>query len=196
MARESTAQARLPVPAETVDWRGFRADPGNLPQSAAGVYAITHLETGRIYVGCTDDVARRTSQHGRTDAKTDLSRAIAEHGRAAFLVQPVVYVPTKHGEVIEETLIAAWNTMHPVGFNARETACGSSGPVHSERVRAGLNLARERGQFMGRPRIGPEVEAAIRARLAAGDGILKTAKAVGVGSGTVQRVRREAAEAA
>ena len=55
------------------------------------------------------------------------------------------------------------------------------------RVIAGLE--RERGVRLGRPRTGAKVEAAVRARLAAGDGIKKIAKAVGVGNGTVSHIK-------
>jgi hypothetical protein len=44
-----------------------------------------------------------------------------------------------------------------------------------------------------RPTITRKVEEAIRQQLGAGHGILKMAKIVGVGSGTVQRVKREMA---
>ena len=57
------------------------------------------------------------------------------------------------------------------------------------RVMAGLERARARGVRLGRPRTGAKVEAAVRARLAAGDGIKKAAKAVGVGNGTVSRIK-------
>jgi DNA invertase Pin-like site-specific DNA recombinase len=59
-----------------------------------------------------------------------------------------------------------------------------------ERVNAGLARARVRGKRLGRPMVSSKVEAAIRARLATGEGMLKVAKAVGVGTGTVQRVKR------
>jgi hypothetical protein len=45
-------------------------------------------------------------------------------------------------------------------------------------------------KLIGRPQVSAKTEAAIRARLDAGDGILKTARGLGVGSGTVQRVKR------
>ena len=65
------------------------------------------------------------------------------------------------------------------------------------RVVAGLNRVREQGvKKLGRPPVGRKVEAAIRQQLGAGHGILKVAKIVGVGSGTVQRVKREMAAAA
>lgn len=60
------------------------------------------------------------------------------------------------------------------------------------RVVAGLNRVREQGiKKLGRPTIGRRTEEAICHQLAAGHGILKVAKIVGVGSGTVQRVKRE-----
>ena len=60
------------------------------------------------------------------------------------------------------------------------------------RVVAGLNLAREQGiQNLGRLQVAPKVEGAIRGHLRVGNGMLKVAKLVGVGSGTAQRVKRE-----
>jgi len=62
------------------------------------------------------------------------------------------------------------------------------------RVRAGLNRVREQGlKKLGRPQVGQKVEETIRRHLGAGHGILKVAKMVGCGSGTVQRVKREMA---
>jgi DNA invertase Pin-like site-specific DNA recombinase len=60
------------------------------------------------------------------------------------------------------------------------------------RVIAGLDRVRAEGKTtLGRPKVGPRIEQAIRDRLAEGHGILKVARLLGVGSGTVQRVRRE-----
>jgi DNA invertase Pin-like site-specific DNA recombinase len=63
------------------------------------------------------------------------------------------------------------------------------------RINAGIARVRETGKTKsgrptGRPRISSKTEAQIRARLDAGDGILKVARALGCGSGTVQRVKR------
>ena len=58
------------------------------------------------------------------------------------------------------------------------------------RVNAGLARARARGVRLGRPKTSAKVERAIRTRLAAGSGILKTtAKALGVGTSVVQRIK-------
>ena len=52
---------------------------------------------------------------------------------------------------------------------------------------------RQQGKKLGRPKVSLKVENAIRSHLRAGNGILKVAARVGVGSGTVQRVKREMA---
>jgi DNA invertase Pin-like site-specific DNA recombinase len=57
------------------------------------------------------------------------------------------------------------------------------------RVNAGLARARSRGVRLGPPKISAKVERAIRARLAAGTGILKAAKAFGVGTSVIQRIQ-------
>jgi DNA invertase Pin-like site-specific DNA recombinase len=63
--------------------------------------------------------------------------------------------------------------------------------VIRSRVMAGLDRVRQQGKKLGRPKASAKVEEAIKAHLNAGHGILKVAKLVGVGSGTVQRVKRE-----
>ena len=65
-----------------------------------------------------------------------------------------------------------------------------------DRVNAGLDRARAKGVRLGRPKVGRKTEVAIRARLATGEGMLKVARALGVGTGTVQRIKAEMAAAA
>src|ERR1700733_4482142 len=59
------------------------------------------------------------------------------------------------------------------------------------RVMAGLDRVRAQGKRLGRPKVSSKTEDAIRRHLSAGNGILKVAALVGVGSETVQRVKRE-----
>jgi len=61
-----------------------------------------------------------------------------------------------------------------------------------ERTMAGLARARAKGKVLGRPKVTGEVEAAVLSSLAAGTGIVRTAREIGCGVGTVQRIRREA----
>lgn len=61
-----------------------------------------------------------------------------------------------------------------------------------ERVKSGLARARANGTRLGRPRLPPDLEAAILASLRAGTGIVKTARTHGVGTAAVQRIKAEA----
>jgi DNA invertase Pin-like site-specific DNA recombinase len=64
-----------------------------------------------------------------------------------------------------------------------------------ERVRAGVARAKRKGtksgRPIGRPKLDPKREAVVRKSLAAGAGILKVARTVGVGTGTVARIAKE-----
>lgn len=57
-----------------------------------------------------------------------------------------------------------------------------------ERINAGLARAKEKGTKLGRRTVKPSVEARIRELRAAGVGILKIGRTVGVGTSVVQRV--------
>ena len=57
-----------------------------------------------------------------------------------------------------------------------------------ERINSGLARARANGKTLGRPRIAPEVERQVRTELSKGTGIMKVAKKLGLGNGTVQRI--------
>jgi len=60
-----------------------------------------------------------------------------------------------------------------------------------QRVHAGLKRAVQQGKQLGRPRISEALEKRIQTQLRAGKGILKVAREIGVGTGTVQRIARE-----
>jgi DNA invertase Pin-like site-specific DNA recombinase len=64
-----------------------------------------------------------------------------------------------------------------------------------ERVMAGLKRAKAQGKVLGRPKVDKAVEALIRKSLLKGMGTKPTAKAAGVGIGTVLRIRGELAGA-
>ena len=48
-----------------------------------------------------------------------------------------------------------------------------------------------RNSFIGRPKLDAKREAAVRKTLASGTGILRVAKSLGVGTGTVARIANE-----
>jgi DNA invertase Pin-like site-specific DNA recombinase len=89
----------------------------------------------------------------------------------------------------------AIDSTSPFGKAMMQMAC-VFGELEREMIRArvvaGLNRVREQGiKKLGRPQVGRKIEDIIRRQLGAGHGILKVAKMVGCGSGTVQRVKRE-----
>lgn len=57
-----------------------------------------------------------------------------------------------------------------------------------ERIRAGLSRARAEGKRLGRPRLGPEIEAKIRVERRKGTGIRRIAAQLKIGVSVVQRV--------
>ena len=61
-----------------------------------------------------------------------------------------------------------------------------------QRIKAGLKRAVAQGVKLGRPKIDSATERKVRKQLAKGLGILKSAKSLGIGTGTVQRVANEA----
>ena len=63
--------------------------------------------------------------------------------------------------------------------------------IIKERVNAGLARARTEGKRLGRPRVDAKTIEKVRAELSRGTGMLKTAKLLSVGVGTVQRIRNE-----
>jgi DNA invertase Pin-like site-specific DNA recombinase len=60
-----------------------------------------------------------------------------------------------------------------------------------QRVRAGLKRAVAQGAQLGRPKIDAAVERKVQRQLEKGIGILKVAKSLGLGTGTVQRIKAE-----
>jgi DNA invertase Pin-like site-specific DNA recombinase len=60
-----------------------------------------------------------------------------------------------------------------------------------ERVNSGLARAKAKGTKLGRPAITLELERKAQRALRKGNGILKVAKLVGLGTGTVHRIKRE-----
>ena len=60
-----------------------------------------------------------------------------------------------------------------------------------QRVKAGLKRAVAQGVKLGRPKVDSTTERRVRKQLAKGVGILKGAKSLGIGTGTVQRIANE-----
>jgi DNA invertase Pin-like site-specific DNA recombinase len=55
-----------------------------------------------------------------------------------------------------------------------------------QRTKAGIERARKQGKRIGRPKLSHEIMQQVRVRLHAGQGVLKTARELGIGTATVQ----------
>jgi DNA invertase Pin-like site-specific DNA recombinase len=60
-----------------------------------------------------------------------------------------------------------------------------------QRVKLGLKRAVAQGKHLGRPPVSVELERKAQRHLRKGTGILRVAKLVGLGTGTVHRIKRE-----
>jgi DNA invertase Pin-like site-specific DNA recombinase len=60
-----------------------------------------------------------------------------------------------------------------------------------QRINAGLRRAVAHGKKLGRPKVDATIERKVQQLLSGGTGILKTAKTLGLGTGTVQRIKDE-----
>jgi len=60
-----------------------------------------------------------------------------------------------------------------------------------QRIKAGLKRAVAQGVKLGRPKIDSATERKVRKQLAKGVGILKVARSLGIGTGTVHRISNE-----
>ncbi len=95
---------------------------GSMPRRVS-VYKITCLETGKAYIGLTEnDVPRRWSQHVseavRGHTQRGICRSIRKYGAGAFTVETIlVAFGREAARLAERELIAAHGTMAPAGYN-------------------------------------------------------------------------------
>jgi DNA invertase Pin-like site-specific DNA recombinase len=73
--------------------------------------------------------------------------------------------------------------------------CGAFGEFEramiQSRIKAGIDRARSNGVKLGRPKTSDAIERLIKERLRAGEGILSIGRSMRIGTGAVQRVKRE-----
>lgn len=83
-----------------------------------GIYLITHIATGRCYVGQSIDIDRRWREHAKGASGSGiLHRAIAKYGWSAFDVKVLELCAQDDLNVVEQKWVAEIGSMHPAGFN-------------------------------------------------------------------------------
>lgn len=87
---------------------------GSLPV-ICGVYCITHIPTGKRYIGQSIDCLRRMLEH--QGLNTLIGHAVRRHGRQQFHYDILSEVPREQLLSCEAGWIAMLNTEFPHGFN-------------------------------------------------------------------------------
>lgn len=106
----------------------------------AGIYLITHRESGRKYVGQSVHVSRRVRQHAAGwNSSRHLKAAIALYGAQAFSAQVLEMCEPAALNDREQHHVRAHACMHPAGFNL--TAGGEQPQEVSQDTRARLSQA-------------------------------------------------------
>lgn len=112
-----------------------------------GIYLITHVATGRKYVGQSIDIHKRWQVHARGKCQMHLGRSIAAHGWDAFTKEVI--------EICERPLLndaeAKWVAFHecvsPDGFNltygGKQHTLSAESKAKMSAVRTGKKFSEE-----------------------------------------------------
>ena len=82
-----------------------------------GIYLITHIASGRGYVGQSVDIESRFRDHLAGRGSVKLSRALKKYGPEAFEFRVLFVCDREELNRREAEFIQQLNTLHPYGFN-------------------------------------------------------------------------------
>ena len=99
----------------------------------SGIYKITHIDTGKIYIGQSCNLKSRQRSHKaiKKNHNNYLSNAIHKYGWNSFKFEVLVYAEgTEYLNILEEKAIKVFDCLSPNGFNIR--AGGNNSPISDE----------------------------------------------------------------
>lgn len=110
-----------------------------------GIYKITHTASGRVYVGSSNRLDARKSQHWRAMASgkhhsTKLRNAVAKYGMGAFTFEVIELCDESSLEAREKFWIDELNAVEK-GFNIRRDPSCNRGNVPTQEARAKMSAA-------------------------------------------------------
>ncbi len=113
----------------------FVVNPANAPLKRPGIYRVTHLISGKTYIGISKDLAGRARQHLYPKGSSKLANAIRLHGPSGFMFEPLFYCLPGQFDIsflseLEAEKIVENNSIR-YGYNIIE-ACGRVGPYGPE----------------------------------------------------------------
>jgi group I intron endonuclease len=112
--------------------------------AVCGVYCITHVETGRQYIGKSVDIERRWAEHRSARTGWAIGHAIRKYGAGEFSFEILERCDSDSEALAAEKYWIEWyGSVAPVGFNLTS---GGDGAVPSEETRKRMSVA-----LTGRP---------------------------------------------
>jgi group I intron endonuclease len=128
---------------ELVQWRGgFWASPNNLPSPKPGVYLIQHVQSGKGYIGISQNITKRLGNHAHgTRSSPKLANTVRKYGTDAFAAIPLYYSLDGTTDLanLEATLINEFDSVKN-GYNTKlaEGRVGPYGPAFGAIMKAVL----------------------------------------------------------
>lgn len=83
----------------------------------SGIYLLTHIDSGRKYVGQSTNIYARLRSHAYGLGGGAIGRAVLDHGWDAFKSEILEECPEEELNTAEQRWIAAHASMMPNGFN-------------------------------------------------------------------------------
>lgn len=110
-------------------------------QRVTGVYKVTNIESGKVYVGASTDVYKRWQQHSMKYKRwvSALNDDIQLLGVSKFTFQLLEECSAEDLDAREAHYIASAGCVHPAGYNS--TTGGNAGKRYSEALRSKLSAA-------------------------------------------------------
>jgi hypothetical protein len=111
--------------------------------------------------------------------------------RASFAVVSRLAASSSRLHAIRRCHLIRPDRVNPVRRADLDVACSACENTRNRDLAKARAQGTRSGNDIGRPKVAADKIAAVRAALAAGNGIRKVARAVGVRNGTVQQIARE-----
>lgn len=125
-----------------------------------GIYLLTHIESGRKYVGQSIDIHKRWREHSRGKSGTHLGNTITKHGWSAFSAEILELCEYEMLNEAEVRHIAHHNCISPNGFNL---ATGGGHSLHNQESIAKMSESQK--GVLHTPETKAKIAAASKARM-------------------------------
>lgn len=165
----------------------------NKYSGVSGIYAITHMDSGRKYIGSAVNISKRWGEHIRQLKKNIhhskfMQRSWDKHGHRSFSFDALLFCEKSNLIFYEQTFLDAYQP----AFNSAPTAGSQLGYKHSKETRKKLSAAVKRTRnFTGKSHSEESKEKISRAKKGVKNGPLSDETKAKIGEAHRGRVRSE-----